>query len=149
MSSLEEDKLKECKIIFDMFDYDKDSKITTKELGDCLRVCGASPKDEDLESIIQGFEEKGNEYISFESFLLLLEDSLNDQDTEEDIINELKKLDLLDNGTIYEDDLRRLMSNYENPLSQDEIDDIITEANPDENGYINIANFTRILLGNI
>jgi len=149
MSSLEEDKLKECKIIFDMFDYDKDSKITTKELEDCLRVCGAAPKDEDLEAIIQGFEEKGNEYISFESFLLLLEDSLNDQDTEEDLINEFKKLDRLDNGTIYEDDLRKLMSNYENPLSQEEIEDIITEANPDENGYINISNFTKILLGNI
>ncbi len=149
MSSLEEDKLKECKIIFDMFDYDKDSKITTKELEDCLRVCGAAPKDEDLETIIQGFEEKGNEYISLESFLLLLEDSLNDLDTEEDIVNEFKKLDRLDNGTIYEDDLRKLMSNYENPLSQEEIEDIITEANPDENGYINISNFTKILLGNI
>ena len=149
MSSLEEDKLKECKIIFDMFDYDKDSKITTKELADCLRVCGAAPKLEDLENIIQGFKEKGNEYISFETFLLLLESLLNTQDSEEDIINEFKKIDKLDNGTISETDLRRLMSNYDNPLSSDEIENIIQEANVDENGYINIERFAKILSGNI
>ena len=41
------------------------------------------------------------------------------------------------------------MANYDNPLSQEEIDDIIQEANPDQDGYINIERFTKILLGNI
>ena len=148
MSSLEEDKLKECKIIFDMFDYDKDSKITTKELADCLRVCGAAPSEQELEMIIQGLEENGNEYISFEKFLVLLEKLLQNQDTEEDIINQFRQMDKLDNGTISEKDLRNLMSNYENALSQEEIDDIIQEANVDQNGYINIERFAKVLLGN-
>ena len=148
MSSLEEDKIKECKIIFDMFDYDKDSKITTKELADCLRVCGAAPSEQELEMIIQGLEENGNEYISFEKFLVLLEKLLQNQDTEEHIINQFRQMDKLDNGTISEKDLRNLMSNYENALSQEEIDDIIQEANVDQNGYINIERFAKVLLGN-
>ena len=149
MSSLEEDKIKECKIIFDMFDSNRDSKITTKELGDCLRVCGAAPSQEDLEMIVQGLEENGDEYIPFEKFLVILEKLLQNQDTEEDIINAFKKLDKLDNGTINEEDLRNLMSNYENALSQEEIEEIIQEANADRNGYINIERFTKVLLGNI
>ena len=149
MLYLEEDKIKECKIVFDMFDIDKDTKITTKELGDCLRVCGAAPSQQQLEMIIQGLEENGNVYISFEKFLVLLENILQNQDSEEDIINEFKKMDKLGNGTISEKDLRYLMANYENALSQEEIEDIIQEANPDQNGYINIERFTKVLLGNI
>ena len=149
MSSLEEDKIKECKIVFDMFDSDKDTKITTKELGDCLRVCGAAPSQQELEMIIQGLEENGNEFISFEKFLVLLEKLLQNQDSEEDLIYEFKKMDKLDNGTISEKDLRDLMANYENALSQEEIEDIIQEANVDQNGYINIERFAKVLLGNI
>ena len=149
MSSLEEDKIKECKIVFDMFDSDKDTKITTKELGDCLRVCGAAPSQQELEMIIQGLEENGNEFISFEKFLVLLEKLLQNQDSEEDLINEFMKMDKVGDGTVSESDLRNLMSNYENPLNSQEIEDIIQEANVDENGYINIQRFVKILLGNI
>ena len=58
-------------------------------------------------------------------------------------------MDKVGDGTISESDLRKLMSNYENPLSFQEIEDIIQEANVDENGYINIQRFVKLLLGNI
>ena len=148
MSSLDDDKIKECKIIFDMLDKDKDTKITTKELGDCLRICGAAPSQQELEMIIQELEENNNNLISFDKFLVFYEKILSNQDSEEDIINELKKLDKKGNGTISEKDLRDLMKNYGNALSQNEIQDIIQEANV-QNGYINIERFAKILLGNI
>ena len=148
MSSLDDDKIKECKIIFDMLDKDKDTKITTKELGDCLRICGTAPSQQELEMIIQELEENNNNLISFDKFLVFYEKILSNQDSEEDIINELKKLDKKGNGTISEKDLRDLMKNYGNALSQNEIQDIIQEANV-QNGYINIERFAKILLGNI
>ena len=149
MSFLDDDKKKECKIVFDMLDKDKDTKITTKELGDCLRICGAAPSQQELDMMIQDLEENNNDLISFEKFLTLYSKIINNQDSEEDIINEFKKMDKLGNGTISEKDLRDLMSNYGNALSKDEMEDIIQEANVDQNGYINIENFTKILLGNI
>ena len=149
MSTLDEDKIKECKIVFDMLDKDKDTKITTKELGNALRISGAAPSQQELEMIIQGLEESGNNLITFEKFLALFEKLINNQDSEEDIINEFKKMDKIGNGTISEKDLRDLMSNYGNALTQDEIEDVIQEANVAQNGYINIENFTKILLGNI
>ena len=149
MSFLDDDKKKECKIVFDMLDKDKDTKITTKELGDGLRICGAAPSQQELDMMIQDLEENNNDLISFEKFLTLYSKIINNQDSEEDIINEFKKMDRLGNGTISEKDLRDLMSNYGNALSKDEMEDIIQEANVDQNGYINIENFTKILLGNI
>ena len=149
MSSLDDDKIKECKIVFDMLDKDKDTKITTKELGDTLRICGAAPSQQELDMMIQVLEENGNSLVSFDKFLEIYEKIINNQDSEEDIINEFKKMDKNGNGTISEKDLRELMSNYGNALNEDEIEDIIQEANVDRNGYINIEKFAKILLGNI
>ena len=90
MSMLEEDKLNECKLIFDMFDEDKDSQITVNELGDCLRICGAAPSQQELDMIIKNLEDNKNEYIPFDIFIKLLERLLSTQDSEEDLINEIK-----------------------------------------------------------
>ena len=149
MSMLEEDKLNECKLIFDMFDEDKDEQITVNLLGDCLRICGAAPSQQEIKMIIKNLEDNKREYIDFETFLKLLEKLLLKQDSEEDLINEFMKIDKVGDGTILESDLRKLMSNYDNPLNSQEIEEIIEEANADENGYINIQRFVKVLLGNI
>ena len=149
MSQLDEDKIKECKLIFDMFDEDKDEQIKINLLGDCLRICGAAPSQQELKMIIKNLEDNKREYIDFETFLKLLEKLLLKQDSEEDLINEFMKIDKVGDGTILESDLRKLMSNYDNPLNSQEIEEIIEEANADENGYINIQRFVKMLLGNI
>ena len=149
MSQLDDDKIKECKLIFDMFDEDKDEQITINLLGDCLRICGAAPSQQEIKMIIKNLEDNKREFINFETFLKLLEKLLLKQDSEEDLINEFMKIDKVGDGTILESDLRKLMSNYDNPLNSQEIEDIIEEANVDENGYINIQRFVKMLLGNI
>ena len=149
MSQLDDDKIKECKLIFDMFDEDKDEQITINLLGDCLRICGAAPSQQEIKMIIKNLEDNKREFINLETFLKLLEKLLLKQDSEEDLINEFMKIDKVGDGTILESDLRKLMSNYDNPLNSQEIEEIIKEANTDENGYINIQRFVKMLLGNI
>ena len=149
MSQLDDDKIKECKLIFDMFDEDKDEQITINLLGDGLRICGAAPSQQEIKMIIKNLEDNKREFINFETFLKLLEKLLLKQDSEEDLINEFMKIDKVGDGTILESDLRKLMSNYDNPLNSQEIEEIIEEANADENGYINIQRFVKMLLGNI
>ena len=146
MSTLTDEKLKECKIIFDLIDKDKDTKITPEELGPALRVCGASPSQQELEMAIQGSGDQSN-LINFEKFIDIYEKLINNQDSEEDIINELKKLDKNGNGTITVNDLRNLLANYGDVLTKEDVDDVVQEANADKNGKINIEKFAKILLG--
>ena len=146
---LEEDKLKECKLIFDMFDENKDEQISIDVLGDCLRICGAAPSQQELDKITKKYENSKEQNISFEIFIKLLERLLISQDSEEDLINEFTKIDHVGDGTITKSDLINLMSNYENPLSTEEIDEIMQEVNADENGYINIQRLVKLLLGKI
>ena len=146
MSILTEEKIKECKIIFDLIDKDKDAKINSEELGPALRVCGASPSQQELEMAIQGSGDQSN-LINFEKFIDIYEKLINNQDSEEDIINELKKLDKNGSGTITVNDLRNLLANYGDVLTKEEVDDVVQEANADKNGKINIEKFAKILLG--
>ena len=148
MSILNDEKIKECKIIFDLIDKDKDTKITSEELGPALRVCGASPSQQELEMAIQSAGDKSN-LITFEKFLDIYEKLINNQDSEEDIINELKKLDKNGSGNITVNELKNLLANYGDDLTKDEIDDVIQEANADKSGNINIEKFAKILLGKI
>ncbi len=148
MSILNDEKIKECKIIFDLIDKDKDTKITSEELGPALRVCGASPSQQELEMAIQSAGDKSN-LITFEKFLDIYEKLINNQDSEEDIINELKKLDKNGSGNITVNELKNLLANYGDDLTKEEIDDVIQEANADKSGNINIEKFAKILLGKI
>ena len=148
MSILTDEKLKECKIIFDLIDKDKDTKLTPEELGPALRVCGASPSQQELDMAIQSSGDKSN-LITFEKFINIYENLINNQDSEEDIINELKKLDKNGSGTITVNDLKNLLANYGDVLSKEGVDDIIQEANADKGGNINIEKFAKILLGKI
>ena len=146
MSTLTDEKLKECKIIFDLIDKDKDTRITPEELGPALRVCGASPSQQELEMAIQSSADQSN-LITFEKFIDIYENLINNQDSEEDIINELKKLDTNGSGNITVNDLKNLLANYGEVLTKEEIDDVIQESNADKNGNINIEKFAKILLG--
>ena len=146
MSTLTDEKIKECKIIFDLIDKDKDTKITPEELGPALRVCGASPSQQELEMAIQSSGDKSN-LINFEKFIDIYEKLINNQDSEEDIINKLKKLDKNGSGNITVKDLRSLLANYGDVLTKEEVDDVVQEANADKNGNINIEKFAKILLG--
>ena len=146
MSTLTDEKIKECKIIFDLIDKDKDTKITPEELGPALRVCGASPSQQELEMAIQSSGDKSN-LINFEKFIDIYEKLINNQDSEEDIINELKKLDKNGSGNITVKDLRSLLANYGDVLTKEEVDDVVQEANADKNGNINIEKFAKILIG--
>lgn len=147
--NFDDDKLKECKIVFDMFDKDKDGLISINKLGDIMRILGAAPSKIELDNLIYNLESNNNNLISFDNFLILLKNKLENEYTEEDIINEFRKLDKKNNGKINENDLRNLMSKYENPLSNEEIEEIIKEANVDSNNEIDYINFTKILLGEI
>ena len=147
--NIEEDKLKECKIVFDMFDKDKDGKITTNELGDVMRILGAAPSQIELEETIKAIEKNGNNLIEFKKFMMIYRRKMETQDSEEDLIDEFKKLDVEGNGKITESALRKLMSNYENALSSEEIEEIIQEAHVDDDGNIDYAKFVKVLLGKI
>ena len=65
---LQEEKVTECKEVFDLFDKDKDGAITTKELGDVMRALGANPTQAELQEMLNESIKMGQEKLNLKNF---------------------------------------------------------------------------------
>ncbi|CAB1344297.1 unnamed protein product [Coregonus sp. 'balchen'] len=65
-SFLSDEMLKTFKAAFDMFDTDGGGDISTKELGQVMRMLGQNPTREELDEIIEEVDEDGSGTIDFE-----------------------------------------------------------------------------------
>ncbi len=108
-----------------------------------MRILGTSPTQNELENIISSLANP--DLISYEKFIEIFKKKYEKKDTEEDIINEFKKLDKENKGKINKNDIKNLMSNYNNKLTDEDYEEIFQIADSDRN--IDYVQFTKILLG--
>jgi calmodulin len=143
---LQEEKVTECKEVFDLFDKDKDGSITTKELGDVMRALGANPTQAELQEMINEVDTDGSGKIEFKEFLELFAKKMKDPDTEEDLIEAFKIFDKDGNGVISAAELRHVMTTLGERLTEEEADEMIREADTDNDGFINYHEFVKIMM---
>lgn len=141
---MNEDKLNECKTVFEIFDKDKDNKISKKEIGDIMRILETYPSKNELEKINESLK---SDLISYEEFLEIFKEKYPKKESQDDLINEFKQIDKENKGKISLNDIKKLMSNYESDLSFNEIEEIIKEDNIDSDGNFDYIKFIKSLLG--
>ncbi|KAG1841451.1 calmodulin, partial [Suillus subalutaceus] len=113
----------EFKEAFALFDIDGDGSITTKELGTVMRSIGQNPTEAELQDMINEVDADGNGTLDF---------------TEEDEIKEaFKVFDEDGNGYINPAELRHVMMNLGEKLTEAEVNEMIREADIDGDGQIN------------
>jgi calmodulin len=144
--SLPEDKITECREVFDLFDKDKDGSITTKELGDVMRALGANPTNTELQEMIAEVDKDNSGKIEFNEFLDLFARKMKDPDTEEDLIEAFKIFDKDGSGSISASELRHVMTTLGEKLTEEEADEMIREADTNGDGYIDYVEFVKIMM---
>jgi calmodulin len=144
--SLPEDKITECREVFDLFDKDKDGSITTKELGDVMRALGANPTNTELQEMIAEVDKDNSGKIEFNEFLDLFARKMKDPDTEEDLIEAFKIFDKDGSGSISAQELRHVMTTLGEKLTEEEADEMIREADTNGDGYIDYVEFVKIMM---
>ena len=144
--ALSEEKITEFKEAFNIFDKDKDGYITTKELGDIMKNLGQTPSEAELQDMINEVDIDGNGTIDFKEFLGLMARKMRDADTEEELIEAFKVFDRDGNGLISGNELQHVMNSLGENISQDEVEEMIKEADLDGDGYINYEEFVRMIL---
>ena len=140
---LTEEQIAEFKEAFSLFDKDGDGTITTKELGTVMRSLGQNPTEAELLDMINEVDADGNGTIDFPEFLSLMARKMKDTDTEEELIEAFKVFDRDGNGFISAAELRHVMTNLGEKLTDEEVDEMIREADVDGDGQINYEEFLR------
>jgi calmodulin len=117
-------------------DKDGDGQITTKELGTVMRSLGQNPSESELQDMINEVDADNNGTIDFPEFLTMMARKMKDTDSEEEIREAFKVFDRDNNGFISAAELRHVMTSIGEKLTDDEVDEMIREADQDGDGRI-------------
>jgi calmodulin len=117
--------------------------ITTKELGTVMRSLGQNPTEAELQDMINEVDADGNGTIDFPEFLNLMARKMKDTDSEEELREAFKVFDKDGNGYISAAELRHVMTNLGEKLTDEEVDEMIREADVDGDGQVNYEEFAR------
>ena len=142
---LSKEQVDEFKEAFALFDKDGDGSITTRELGTIMRSLGQNPTEAELQDMINEVDLDGNGTIDFPEFLSMMAKKLTEPDSEKDIREAFKVFDKDGNGFICAGELRHVMTNLGEKLTDEEVDEMIKEADIDGDGQIDFNEFMNML----
>ncbi|CAF1963013.1 unnamed protein product [Rotaria magnacalcarata] len=141
----QENKLKEA---FALFDRIGGGAIRTKDLAYVIHSIGYRTTSAELEQMIREVDQDGNGLIDFDEFKSMM-NSKGESKLEifnDELVNEAFRIfDKDGNGLISEMELRSVMSNLGEKLTDDELNDMIREADLDGNRQVDYAEFSALV----
>ncbi|KAH7818557.1 putative Calmodulin [Monocercomonoides exilis] len=143
---LTEEQIADYREAFSLFDKDGDGFITTKELGTVMRSLGQTPTEQELKDMIADVDADGSGTIDFPEFLVMMSKQLSNADTEEQLKEAFKVFDKDGNGFISADELRSVMASLGEKLTQQELEEMIKEADLNGDGQIDYAEFVKMMM---
>ena len=121
---------------FALYDANNDGTITVRELGQAMRQLGQDPTDEELADMINEVDADGNGTLDFDEFCNLMARNIKEGNPEAELKEKFKLFDIDGNGLIDRDELKSVMQQLGEKLSEDDIDEMITDADKNGDGMI-------------
>ena len=146
LDDIPQERRLEYKDAFEMFDKNKDGKITIIELANVMRSLNLDPTEEELKEMIDEVDLDGNGEIDFEEFVTLMNRRSKETDTEEVILNAFRVFDIEGNGLLSITDMRHIMINMTDSGLEDDLNDILINTDTNGDGFIKYEEFIRMLL---
>ena len=143
---LDDEQIKQAKVAFGMFDKDGDGKISEVEVATVMRSLGHNPSSYEVKELIKEIGVDGSSGVSFDEFLLLFKKHVTEGDTEDIIIDAFRTFDQGQHGKIPATELIHIMKSLGDPMSQEDIDDMISQSGKDEDGFIDYKEFVHRIM---
>lgn len=93
--------------------------------------------DVELRDMVNEVDQDGNGTIEFNEFLQMMSKKMKDGDSEDELREAFRVFDKNNDGLISSNELRHVMTSLGERLSEEEVDDMIKEADLDGDGQVN------------
>ena len=144
-TGLTEEQKQEIREAFDLFDTDGSGTIDAKELKVSMRALGFEPKKEEIAKMMHEVDKDGSGTITFEDFLKLMTAKMGERDGKEEILKAFRLFDDDDTGKISFKNLKRVAKELGETMTDEELQEMIEEADRDGDGEVNEEEFFRIM----
>ncbi|KAJ8963804.1 hypothetical protein NQ314_005385 [Rhamnusium bicolor] len=142
---LSEEQKTDIREAFDLFDNEGTGKIDSKDLKVAIRALGFEPKKEEIKKMIADIDKDGTGKISYDDFLQLMSVKMAEKDSKEEIMKAFRLFDDDETGKISFKNLKRVAKELGENLTDEELQEMIDEADRDGDGEINQEEFLRIM----
>ncbi|KAL3756506.1 hypothetical protein ACHAWU_009900 [Discostella pseudostelligera] len=161
---LSDDEVADLREAFSMYDVDgggtlqenmsegccllsRSGSISIDELRGVMKSLGHNPSDEDLGRMIQSVDDNGNNEIDFQEFLVLMSSkrTIND-DPDRELRAAFAVFDKDGSGCISRSELKTLLSDLGQSLTDEELDAMMSEVDRDGNGEIDFEEFKAMMI---
>uniref|UniRef100_T1IUH6 EF-hand domain-containing protein n=1 Tax=Strigamia maritima TaxID=126957 RepID=T1IUH6_STRMM len=135
---------------FDMFDKEKKGVIHTSMVAMILRSMGQTFEERDLKDLIDEIDSDGSGELEFDEFQQLAARFVVEEDSEamqEELRGAFRMYDKEGNGYINVSDLREILRALDDKLTEDELDEMITEIDTDGSGTVDFDEFMEMMTG--
>jgi len=131
----------------DAFNSLADSKgiISTKMLGPLLKLIGENPPEEEIQDIVNDVDKNGTGVFKFPEFLSMMAKKCDLLVADDDIREAFKVFDCDGNGFISRSELKHVLCNLGEAISEDECNYLVEEADIDGDGSINYEEFCAMM----
>merc|ERR1712039_214728 len=138
----------EIKEAFDLFDTDGTGTIDAKELKVALRALGFEPKKEELKKLVSDLDksssQSGQGQLDYNEFLEIMTAKMCEKDSKEQI-QKAFQLFKGPSGKISFEDLKAVAKELGEMMSDEELQEMIREADKDEDNEVSEEEFMRII----
>ncbi|CAH2314929.1 centrin-2 [Pelobates cultripes] len=142
---LTEEQRQEIREAFDLFDTDGTGNIDVKELKVAMRALGFEPKKEEIKKMIADIDKEGTGKITFSDFMSAMTQKMAEKDSKEEIMKAFRLFDDDETGKISFKNLKRVAKELGENLTDEELQEMIDEADRDGDGEVNEQEFLRIM----
>jgi len=144
-NGVSDEQMAEFREAFNLFDKNKDHMISAKELGTVMRSLGQSPTDKDIQNMIRQADVDKNGSIDFEEFVKMMLGYSRRADPETEMREAFRVFDKDGNGYISAEELRHVMTNLGERLTDQEVAEMIREADINGDGMVDYNEFIKLL----
>merc|ERR1712087_934566 len=119
--------------------------IDQKELKVAMRALGFEPKREEIKRMMSEADKDGSGVIDYPEFLDMMTQKMAERDPREEMLKAFRLFDDDETGKISFRNLKRVAKELGENMTDDEITEMIEEADRDGDGEISEEEFMRIM----